>query len=325
MKINKKIAFSIIVALFTAVAFSNTVTFSEGQITGEFTYNEEALVGDAIFCKMKVQTDRLKKKSPTPTVTAVMQLLAGEKKIDTAKFYQIKAKRSQEIQLLASIPTTIWASAEKTYSLKIIFSIGEIKKEATLPVAVVEKKFFSETIDLNEANTNIKQNMTAERMAQIEKLNKILGTIDTKAPMSFKPFIRPVKSERMTAHFGDKRVFRYVNGKTESSFHYGHDYGVPERTDVYACSDGVVVMAENRISTGWSVVIEHLPGLYSLYYHMNEPTVKVGDKVSQGSKIGYSGSTGLATGPHLHWEVRLHMAAVCPDFFMKDFSFDKEN
>lgn len=315
----------IAISLFLAVSnlMANTVTFKVSQYMGEVVYNEEVLVGDAIFSRMTIKADKTKKKVATPEVTAVMQLLCGEKKIDTAKFYSIKSKKAGELQFLASIPVTLWADPNKTYNLKVIFSVADIKKEALLPVAIIEKKFFNEVLDLNDANSNIKQNMTAERMKQIEKLNGVLGTIDTKCTMSFKPFIRPVKSERMTAHFGDKRVYRYTNGKSESSFHYGHDYGVPEKTDVFACGDGLVVMAENRISTGWSIVIEHLPGLYSLYYHLSEPLVKVGDKVSQGNKIGLSGSTGLATGPHLHWEVRLNMAAVCPDFFTKDYTFDK--
>ena len=77
-------------------------------------------------------------------------------------------------------------------------------------------------------------------------------------------------------------------------------------------------MAENRISTGWSIVIEHLPGVYSLYYHMDSLTVEKGDMVKQGTLIGYSGATGLATGPHLHWEVRVNGNAVNPDFFVSD-------
>lgn len=319
---SKKILFFVILAALTNILAANTVTFKVAQYSGEISYNEEAAVGDAIFSRMTIKADKTKKKATLPDVTAVMQLLMGEKKVDSARFYPIKAKHSGELQFLASVPVTLWAAPDKTYSLKIIFSVADTKKEAVLPVAIIEKKFFSETLDLNEANSNIKQNMTAERMKQIEKLNGILGTIDTKCAMSFKPFIRPVKSQRMTAHFGDKRIYKYTNGKSEASFHYGHDYGVPEETDVFACGDGTVVMAEERISTGWSVVIEHLPGLYSLYYHMSEPLVKVGDKVSQGNRIGLSGSTGLATGPHLHWEVRLHMAAVCPDFFTSDYTFN---
>ena len=79
------------------------------------------------------------------------------------------------------------------------------------------------------------------------------------------------------------------------------------------------------MTTGWSVVIEHLPGLYSLYYHMSELKVKEGDIVKEGQLIGLSGATGLATGPHLHWEMRLNMAAVNPDFFTEDFTFSSSN
>ena len=83
-------------------------------------------------------------------------------------------------------------------------------------------------------------------------------------------------------------------------------------------------MAENRISTGYSIVIEHLPGLYSLYYHLSELKVEEGQMVKQGELIGKSGATGLATGPHLHWEIRLNGSAVVPEFFLNDFTFEDE-
>ena len=84
-------------------------------------------------------------------------------------------------------------------------------------------------------------------------------------------------------------------------------------------------MAEDRISTGWSVCIEHLPGLYSIFYHMSELKGEKGQTVNTGDLIGLSGATGLATGPHLHWEVRLNWEAVSPDFFTTDFAFEKES
>ena len=143
----------------------------------------------------------------------------------------------------------------------------------------------------------------------------------TSIPSVFK---KPIVSERMTAFFGDRRIYAYTNGKSSTSLHYGDDYGVPTGTEVFACGDGKVVMAENRISTGYSIVIEHLPGLYSLYYHLNEMSVKEGDIVKQGQLIAKSGSTGLATGPHLHWEIRLNGSAIRPNFFLSDFAFEEE-
>ncbi len=72
-------------------------------------------------------------------------------------------------------------------------------------------------------------------------------------------------------------------------------------------------MATNRIVTGGTVVIEHLPAVYSLYYHLDTVDVAVNDIVEQGERIGTVGSTGLSTGPHLHWELRVSGVAVDPE------------
>ena len=58
---------------------------------------------------------------------------------------------------------------------------------------------------------------------------------------------------------------------------------------------------------------------------MDSLNVKEGDIVKQGDLVGLSGATGLATGPHLHWEMRLNMQAVSPDFFVNDFTFDSRD
>lgn len=304
--------------------FAKTVSFKTENYSGLITYNEKASVGDAVFARLSIKTAKVQKKKSASETQAVLQLFRGAKKIDSAQFYFTQPK-SKKSDMMASIPISLWTKADDEYSLKIIFSLGDKNdKEVLLPFDVEKKEFFSEMLDLDEKNSKIKQDNSAERMKQIEKLNNILQTVSVQDVFSLKPFVRPVKSERMTAHFGDKRIYKYTNGKTENNYHYGHDYGVPEKTEVYACGEGKVVMAENRITTGWSVVIEHLPGLYSLYYHLSEPLVKEGDNVRQGQKIGLSGSTGLATGPHLHWEVRLNMAAVSPDFFIGDFTFNDE-
>ena len=84
-------------------------------------------------------------------------------------------------------------------------------------------------------------------------------------------------------------------------------------------------MASERIITGFTVVIEHLPGLYSLYYHLDSLSVREGQRVSQGDRIGTVGSTGLATGPHLHWEVRSAGVAVDPDLLVKRSLIDLPN
>jgi murein DD-endopeptidase MepM/ murein hydrolase activator NlpD len=65
--------------------------------------------------------------------------------------------------------------------------------------------------------------------------------------------------------------------------------------------------------TGNTIIIEMLPGLYSLYFHLSEIDVKQGDVVGQGDLIGKVGMTGFATGPHLHWEIDALGVPVDPD------------
>ena len=157
----------------------------------------------------------------------------------------------------------------------------------------------------------------------MQKTIAIAGTFDTKGVYQTTAFVPPTQATRRTSYYAERRIYKYTNGKEVTSLHYGTDYGIPTGSKVTSCAAGKVVVAENRVTTGWSVCIEHLPGLYSLYYHQKELKVKEGDIVKCGDLIGLSGKTGLATGPHLHWEMRLNMEAVSPDFFTGDFTFEK--
>lgn len=305
------------------VLSAKTVSFQNDTFSGTISYNEISRPGEAVFARMNMKIDKKKKNNVEPA--AVLQLIKDGKKVESARFYFLnsKGKHQTNPEMLAAVPVSIWFNGTEDYDLKVIFSTGNGSpdKEIKLPFSMETVDWPKEILALDEKNSNIRQDMGPERLAQIEKLNNILGTVMENDVYTTKPFIQPVKSNRYTAHFGDQRIYQYTNGKSSTSPHYGNDYGVPEGTEVSACADGRVVMAENRISTGWSVVIEHLPGLYSLYYHMSSLNVKENDSVKAGEKIGLSGSTGLATGPHLHWEVRLNMNAVKPEFFTGDFTF----
>lgn len=305
-----------------------TAAFQSENYTLSVKYNDTITPGDAIFVRMNISIPKNnKKKYDTNQFKATLQLIQdGKNVLDKAPFYSItKNKKTQPTEFLCGIPVSLWLTTEGNYSLKVIFSISEDEvQEFILPSAYKNREFNKEVIELNEANTAIKTDTSPERTAQIEKLNDILFSYLSNDIFSLKKFTTPTVSQRYTAYCGDRRVYAYSNGKSSTSLHYGNDYGVPTGTEVHACSDGKVVLAENRISTGYSVVIEHLPGLYSLYYHLSELKVEEGQMVKQGELIGKSGATGLATGPHLHWEVRLNGSAVVPEFFLKDFTFEEE-
>ena len=319
------ICFSALLMLIAVNIYAaEIVTFHEQSFSGSIIYNDKAFPGDAVFAKLSIKIARSSVKKNTPDTAAVMQLFKGEKKIDSTRFFftNPKNRKAANFDMAAGIPLSTWYSDSDDYSLKVTISaIGMPDKELILPFVILKKEFSSERIPLDSKNTGIKKNMSADRLSQIEKLNTILETVMPQDVYALKPFTFPVASKRITSGFGDRRVFEYTDKKTSTSLHYGIDYGVPTGTLVQSCAEGKVIMAENRISTGWSVVIEHLPGLYSLYYHLDSLHVKEGQYVKQGEKLGLSGATGLATGPHLHWEVRLNMGAVNPEFFTKDFAF----
>ena len=319
--------------LFVSILFTSLISLSAktAKYTSEdliltVNYNDELVPGDAIFVRMSIQNLKNHKKQKTENEkNALLQLYQDKKKIDSSAFYTLpKTKKSSVTEMLTGIPLSSWLKND-VYSLKVLITFSPSDtREFTLPLQFKERTFFEEVIELNESNTAIKTDNSPLRTAQIEKLNNILFSIIPSDVYSLSKMQSPTTSERYTAYFGDRRKYVYVNGKSSTSLHYGNDYGVPTGTLVSACSAGKVVMAENRISTGWSIVVEHLPGLYSLYYHLSEMSVKEGDFVKAGDLLGKSGSTGLATGPHLHWEMRLNGAAVRPEFFLTNFTFEEE-
>jgi hypothetical protein len=187
--------------------------------------------------------------------------------------------------------------------------IGEI------PFTIREREFTAEEIYLNPANTSLRTQPDPQKTAEAELLLGILNRTG-KDSYTYGPFVPPVSSTRRTSFFGDRRVYVYSTGSRDTSIHAGVDYGVPTGTQVNACADGKVVLARKRIVTGNSVVIEHLPGIYSLYYHLDVIAVSEGQMVTSGEMLGKSGATGLATGPHLHWEVRVSGENTDPDAFV---------
>lgn len=316
--------FIISIAVAAQLFAVETVRFQEQTYSGSVTYNEKAQPGDAVFVRLSMKVPETTSDKTSQKPIAVLQLFKGkERAASTQFFFTNPQNRSAETaEMLAGIPLSTWLSDKEVYSLKVIISTGDAqKKEIMLPFSIQKKQFASERIVLDARNTGIRKDVSPERRAQSEKLNKILETVTPQDVYTLKPFTIPVDSKRITSGFGDRRVFEYTDKKTSTSMHYGIDYGVPTGTPIHSCAEGKVVLAENRISTGWSVVIEHLPGLYSLYYHMDSLNVQEGQYVKQGEKLGLSGATGLATGPHLHWEVRLNMGAVNPEFFLKEFAF----
>jgi len=99
-------------------------------------------------------------------------------------------------------------------------------------------------------------------------------------------------------------------------FHEGVDFTAPLGTEVYASGNGVVTKSKrSRGGYGRHIIVDHGYGYSTMYAHLSRSIVKSGQKVKRGQVIGYVGSTGKSTAPHLHYEVRRNNRAVNPIYF----------
>ncbi len=123
-------------------------------------------------------------------------------------------------------------------------------------------------------------------------------------------FQRPIADEFVTsAPFGQRRSY---NGGPVSGFHAGQDFAAPEGAAVLAPAAGTVVLAEPLMVRGNAVLIDHGGGVFTGYWHLVEIAVSEGQQVQPGDLLGGVGTTGLSTGNHLHWELRVNGFAVDP-------------
>ncbi|MDR0443626.1 MAG: M23 family metallopeptidase [Treponema sp.] len=246
-------------------------------------------------------------------------LISGGKQLSASALFFTVPPADGKPGFLAAVLTVPSTAAPGDAVIRLENETGVVHE---IPLTITEREFVSETIELDVVLTGIRTEPDPQKTAEADKLWAILNRKGTVIyhDGSFK---MPVTSTRRTSFFGDRRIYKYSTGRSDTSIHSGVDFGVPTGTKVNACGSGRVVLSVMRIVTGNTVVIEHLPGIYSLYYHMDKLEVKEGAFVDTGELLGFSGATGLATGPHLHWEVRINGEYADPDAFAARPILDK--
>lgn len=100
--------------------------------------------------------------------------------------------------------------------------------------------------------------------------------------------------------------------------HAGLDFQVATSSPVYATADGAVLIANRNGGYGEHVKLQHIDGFTTLYAHLSEITVVVGEQLKKGDLLGYSGNTGLSSAPHLHYEIHLKGEALDPLYFLPE-------
>ncbi|UVI40034.1 M23 family metallopeptidase [Qipengyuania spongiae] len=127
------------------------------------------------------------------------------------------------------------------------------------------------------------------------------------------PQVLPASLARMSSGFG----FRHDPFTGGGAMHAGLDFSGPVGAPIHAAAKGRVTYVGWRSGYGKTVEIRHANGLTTRYAHMSAFKTRVGDRVAPGEVIGAIGSTGRSTGPHLHFEVRIHDRAVNPRIFLE--------
>ncbi len=151
----------------------------------------------------------------------------------------------------------------------------------------------------SELMTEIAQKQKELQAAQYkEELAKM--ALQGKNPPSDSKWIEPVSGYTITSPFG----YRKAPTKGASTYHQGIDMACPSGTPIYASRSGTVTRASYQAGgAGYYVSISHGDGFASIYMHMTRYVVSAGQSVTQGQLIGYVGSTGISTGPHLHFGI----------------------
>ena len=171
---------------------------------------------------------------------------------------------------------------------------------------VEPKEFPTRTLRVDPRFVTPPKSAEARIARERSELGRLFRAV-TSSPDWHGPFAAPIDGA-VVSGFGVRSVF---NNEPRAP-HGGADFASPAGTPVAAPNAGRVVLASDLYFTGNTVVLDHGLGLQSLFAHLSRIDVRVGDRVERGTILGTVGATGRATGPHLHWMVRLNGARVDP-------------
>ncbi|VAW78600.1 Membrane proteins related to metalloendopeptidases [hydrothermal vent metagenome] len=179
------------------------------------------------------------------------------------------------------------------------------------PFKISYKKYRAQYIKIkNKRKVNPYKRDLTRIFAEYKVIKKAYSqwTPKSKVPLKFDP---PVRG-RFSGSYGSRRFFN----KKPRKPHSGMDIAAPKGRPVRAPAKGRVITIGHYFFNGKTIFLDHGQGLITLYSHINKIKVKPGQHIARGQIIGTVGKTGRATGPHLHWTVRLNGTSVDPALFM---------
>lgn len=174
------------------------------------------------------------------------------------------------------------------------------------PITVRDAQFPEQNVELSSAVEALKP-----RPGETETLNSFRNLVSENRLWS-EPFEKPVAG-CMVSPFGVQRLH---NGRRTGNYHGGIDQRGAAGTPVHAVADGFVRIVQSFTVPGNTVGIDHGQGLTSMYLHLSQFATSEGTRISKGDLIGYVGTTGRSTAPHLHWGLAAQGVSVNPAQFV---------
>ncbi|MBI3826050.1 MAG: peptidoglycan DD-metalloendopeptidase family protein [Candidatus Rokubacteria bacterium] len=146
---------------------------------------------------------------------------------------------------------------------------------------------------------------------QAEEQKRRIGATTADKPMWAGTFEQP-RNTKVFSNFAEVRTYVYQGREIDTQVHYGFDLASTKRSPVPAANAGRVAFTGPLTIYGNVVILDHGLGLMTLYAHLSTIAVKVGEAVTKGQELGRTGTTGLAVGDHLHYEVLVSGVSVTP-------------
>jgi len=240
------------------------------------------------------------------------KLKSGYIKLEKYRF-KLFNKNNSKKNFLSAIGASRYAKPKQT---RIYFSFtfeDNSKYETSLPFKILDANFAKENIKLPPKKQKIKKDKKSRTNENVI-IGKKFKTISNKKKYEG-PFLWPVKG-RFTSEFGTQRVYNNTPGWK----HSGIDISAVTGTPIKASQSGVIILAKKLKVHGNTVMIDHGLGIISIYNHLDNISVKVNDNIKKGNIIGTVGSTGIATGSHLHFGISVQSIRINPRTWLESTS-----
>ncbi|MEO0064985.1 MAG: hypothetical protein RI983_311 [Bacteroidota bacterium] len=234
---------------------------------------------------------------------------------DLRQNYKVMEERIKQLQLqmdeIANRDNYVYRSIFESNPIPDSARVKEMEKKKE--VQLVQSMGETELVTSMAAQLN---NLSLRMAYQLKSFNAIENMVKNKEKLiAAIPSIQPISNRnlnRVASGFG----YRIDPIYKDRRLHAGLDFTAPIGTPIYAAADGVIKDAGfNTGGYGNRVVVNHGFGYETLYAHMVRIKARVGTRVKRGEVIGYVGSTGKSTGPHLHYEVHKNGTQLDPIYF----------